>query len=132
MERLTKRGAISQRGIDNLMDYSDENQFGRNDAYYKLQHYEDLEENGKLVILPCKIGEVLYRIEYKGYLKDTCETDCYSCNIPCPYEGREYERIFEIVPWKMRSVGAIVHAMEKLGDTVFFSQEEAEAALNNI
>lgn len=43
MNRLTKRGAISQRDIDILMDYSDNNQFGRNDVYYKLQQYEDLD-----------------------------------------------------------------------------------------
>ena len=43
-ERLTVSGATSQRDIDRLMELSNENQFGRNEAYYKLQHYEDLEE----------------------------------------------------------------------------------------
>lgn len=43
-ERLTKHGAVTQRDIDKLLELSDENQFGRNEAYFKLQHYEDLEE----------------------------------------------------------------------------------------
>ena len=49
--RLTKTGAISQKDIDELMQYSNSNQFGRNDAYFKLQEYENLAEAGRLVIL---------------------------------------------------------------------------------
>ena len=51
-ERLTVSGATTQRDIDKLLELSNENQFGRNEAYYKLQHYEDLEEQGRMVILP--------------------------------------------------------------------------------
>lgn len=43
-KRLTVSGATSQRDINRLLELSNENQFGRNEAYYKLQHYEDLEE----------------------------------------------------------------------------------------
>ena len=48
MSRLTVRGATSQRDINRLLELSNDNQFGRNEAYYKLQHYEDLEEQGRL------------------------------------------------------------------------------------
>ena len=51
-ERLTVSGATTQRDIDKLLELSNENQFGRNEAYYKLQRYEDLEEQGRLIILP--------------------------------------------------------------------------------
>ena len=51
-ERLTVSGATTQRDIDKLLELSNENQFGRNEAYYKLQRYEDLEEEGRLIILP--------------------------------------------------------------------------------
>ena len=61
-ERLTVSGATTQKDIDRLMELSNENQFGRNEAYYKLQHYEDLEEQGKLIKLPCKIGDTVYGI----------------------------------------------------------------------
>ena len=40
-KRLTVSGATSQRDIDRLMELSNENQFGRNEAYYKLQCYEE-------------------------------------------------------------------------------------------
>ena len=43
-KRLTVSGATTQRDIDRLLELSNDNQFGRNEAYYKLQRYEDLEE----------------------------------------------------------------------------------------
>ena len=95
----------------------------------KLGELEDAEEQGLLIILPCKEGDTLYRIVDCGTRMDTCETDCYSCKKECPYEGREDERVFKIVPWKMESVSTIVLAMEQLGKTVFLSRKEAESAL---
>lgn len=95
----------------------------------ELQRYKDLEAQGRLLVLPCKVGDTVYRIVDRGYLKDTCETDCYSCDILCPYEGREYERVIEVVPWEMASIGVIVNAMEQLGKTVFLTYEEVDSAL---
>ena len=84
-----------------------------------------------LLRLPCNVASAvtMYRVVDCGTWMDTCETDCYSCKKDCPYEGREDERVFKIVPWKMESVSTIVLAMEQLGKTVFLTEEEAEAAL---
>ena len=41
MDRLTKSGVISQKDINKLLEPSNENQFGMNNAYYKLKEYED-------------------------------------------------------------------------------------------
>ena len=87
-ERLTVSGATSQRDIDKLLELSNENQFGRNEAYYKLQHYEDLEEQGRLVILPDgmnlrKLLDILTEYspgcpsEYN--LTNRCELSCFEC-----------------------------------------------------
>lgn len=48
-ERLTKQGAVTQKDIDKLLELSDENRFRRNEAYFKLQYYEDLEESKKAI-----------------------------------------------------------------------------------
>lgn len=66
MSRLTVRGATSQRDINRLFELSNDNQFGRNEAYYKLQHYEDLEEQGRLIELPCKVGDKMYSVHSAG------------------------------------------------------------------
>ena len=33
---------------------------GKTKAYYKLQEYEDLDEQGRLIKLPCKVGDDVY------------------------------------------------------------------------
>ena len=87
-ERLTVSGAITQRDIDKLLELSNENQFGRNEAYYKLQYYEDLEEQGRMVILPDgmnlrKLFDILDNYspgcpsDYK--LANRCELSCFEC-----------------------------------------------------
>ena len=87
-ERLTVSGATTQRDIDKLLELSNENQFGRNEAYYKLQHYEDLEKQGRLIILPegmnlRKLLEILdgnsssCPIDYN--LTNRCELSCFEC-----------------------------------------------------
>ena len=87
-ERLTVSGATTQRDIDKLLELSNENQFGRNEAYYKLQRYEDLEEQGRLVILPegmnlRKLLDILTDYspacpsEYN--LTNRCELSCFEC-----------------------------------------------------
>lgn len=40
-KRLTKSGVVSQKDINKLLEPSNENQFGMNNAYYKLKEYED-------------------------------------------------------------------------------------------
>lgn len=87
-ERLTVSGATTQRDIDRLLEVSNCNQFGRNGAYYKLQHYEDLEEQGRLIALPegvnfRKILETL-TVYSSGCPSDCdlvnhCELSCFEC-----------------------------------------------------
>ena len=61
--RLTVRGSVSQRDIDKLLDLTNENQFGRNEAYYKLQCYEDLEE---LLLKQYDKIAILVELDYKA------------------------------------------------------------------
>ena len=38
------------------------------DAFNKLAHYEDLEEQGRLICLPCKVGDTVYYINTQNRL----------------------------------------------------------------
>ena len=112
-ERLTVSGATTQRDIDRLLEVSNCNQFGRNGAYYKLQHYEDLEEGGKLIELPCKIGDTVYGIRrYKGRIVKS---------------GTVSEMFYN-------QYGELIIAIKNVcrgcwGKQIFATREEAEAAL---
>ena len=112
-ERLTVSGATTQRDIDRLLELSNENQFGRNEAYYKLQHYEDLEEQSRLIELPCKIGDTVYGIRR--------------------YQDRivKYETVSEMFyNQNMELIIAIKNVCRGCwGKQIFGTREEAEAAL---
>lgn len=65
--RFTKEGAVSSKDINELLDETNENQFGKSDVYYKLKHYEDLEQKGLLLELPCKLQDTVYGYSMKQH-----------------------------------------------------------------
>lgn len=65
--RFTKEGAVSSKDINELLDETNENQFGKSDVYYKLKHYEDLEQKGLLLELPCHINDTVYGYSMKQH-----------------------------------------------------------------
>ena len=78
----------------------------------KLKYYEDLEEQGRLLVLPCKVGDTVYEI-----IEET---------VP--------NRYFYINEWKVQdvSVKAVKYADEWESydyENLYFTREEAEAAL---
>ena len=61
MERLTNIGSNGEIWIT---DNDETRRLGRKEsAYKKLAEYEDLDEQGLLLRLPCKVGDTVYRIE---------------------------------------------------------------------
>ena len=128
-ERLTVSGATTQRDIDRLLEVSNCNQFGRNGAYYKLQHYEDLEEQSRLIELPCKIGDTVYVIPSKVN---------YELNILNHHEenNRVYEQtvhsiqMFSNYRYVLATCDGLCSILSDFyKETWFLTREEAEAAL---
>lgn len=87
-----KRCELSQEACEDYLKWED-------DCIKKLSEYETAEDEGRLVILPCKIGTIVYAIRqsWHGYVIDK----------------------------KRFSYGMI----GKVGRSVFFTCEEAEKAL---
>lgn len=82
-------------------------------AWSKLAHYEDLEEAGRLMVLPCKVGDTVYQILQKG--SGHWEEDKYI--LDDRGTPKIYERGFHLI------------LLNDIGKTVFLTREEAEAAL---
>lgn len=83
-----------------------------------LKKYEDLEEQGRLVILPCKVGDTLYRL------------------VPNLY--REYVEI-KIAQFVINKNGiyfitdkGVSWSADKIGKTVFLTKSEAEQKLKEM
>ena len=82
----------------------------------KLAHYEDLEEQGLLLKLPCKVGDTIYYVE-DGYVYDF-KVD----SIDVRKENGEY--IF--------CIGFMDYRVKDFGKTAFLTLEEAEAKLEEL
>ena len=85
-------------------------------AYFKLKDYEDLEEQGALMRLPCKIGASVYMVaqDCGGDTLDCMRGDCEGC--PYLYSFVE-ENSFDS------------YMCDDIGKTVFLTKEEAEEKL---
>lgn len=95
----------------------------KQDLIDRLAYYEDLEEQGRLIVLPCKLGDTVYAVEpdlcdLRG--NDTCNAFCDGWEFSCPdfHPGNTIrQRHFQI------------EDLRCFGETVFRSYDEAEAAL---
>ncbi len=112
MERLTIKGFnfttdFIKRDIDS---------WSIAQAMNKLQKYEDLEEQGLLLKLPCKVGDTVYRLSKIAsghWEEDKYIIDDYG-------EWKIYKKTF-----------SLLHICE-IGKTVFLTQSEAEEALKRM
>jgi hypothetical protein len=87
-------------------------------AIAKLAAYEDAEEQGLLLRLPCKVGDNIYIIEPYGIeeasitgISKADDIDCFCFEV---YIDPDYHEII---------------ALEEFNDTWFLTKEEAEAKL---
>jgi hypothetical protein len=89
-----------------------------NEAFEKLAEYEDLEEHGLLVRLPCKVGDTVYVIdEFSNYQIEENEIHGIKYKI-----RNNYNKIyFELNVRYMESTD--------IGETLFLTKQEAEQAL---
>lgn len=88
-------------------------------ALEKLKEYEEAEEQGRLVVLPCKVGDTLYFTHWF----DGFHTLTYSTPL-----SRKVRCISINNKVALHVKDGCIHASE-IGKTAFLTREEAEAAL---
>lgn len=96
----------------------------------KLADYEDLEEQGLLARLPCKVGDMVWDNDF-GY-PQPYEIKAYSYGYCDSYVESYVEE--ENVFYYENSNGSITGSfpMSEIGKTVFLTREEAEKKLEEI
>ena len=104
MERITGRNKKGDLLVNGKMVYAGE--------FYEiasiLEEYENLEEQGKLLILPCKPGDTIYLLVNDGVNK--------------PF----------IKEWKALTFMYCISLKNKIGKTVFLTEREAKEALEGM
>ena len=117
MERLTKKGFnfttdFIKRDIDS---------WSIAQCLKKLQEYEDAEEQGLLLRLPCRVGDTVFKLKKHNYCPvGICRKDisCSECRANTP---------FGIAEGKF-----MLKELKEIGRTVFLTQSEAEQKLKEM
>ena len=96
----------------------------------ELKSYKDLEEQGLLVRLPCKIGDTVWDNDF-GY-PESYEIKAFSYGYCDSYVEPDIED--EIIFYYENYSGSITGAfpMSEIGKTVFLTREEAEKKLKEM
>ena len=104
----------------------------------RLAYYEDMEEQGRLVVLPCEVGDRVYSkdgkyAEIEGFYVDkrsitaqvsfVCDYDCKYCAFNSWHTEYSGENSCD-GEW-----GTAVVSVDEIGKTVFLTREDAERAL---
>lgn len=98
------------------------------DVLEKLANYEDLEEQGRLISLPCKVGDTVYYFE-GGYYKNI--KDWKIVSIKVTEFNIKVNRSGKLLPLAMIANGTR-YPMSSIGKTVFLTKSEAEAKLKEL
>lgn len=128
MERLTERYDITPDGESDVWvkqhDYIS--------AARKLCDYEDLEEQGLLVRLPCKVGDMLW-YNILGYT-ESYEIKAFSYGYCDGYIEAGEEIRDEIIFYCENHTGSIIGSfpVSGIGKTVFLTREEAEKKMEEM
>ena len=116
MERLTERHC----GVAVI-----KNKSKLKEALEKLAAYEEAEEQGLLLRLPCKVGDTIYRINQ--YAKEPIIfMKVLRVRFGELYAGNKFLRIDAI---NDEDMGEFCYLQSEFGRNVFFAKEEAEQAL---
>ena len=98
-------------------------------GYDRLRELAEADKDDRVVVLPCKVGDVMYEI-YQAYTQCTpynaCPVDfeCEDCKESC-----DSRKTFVIRAIQPNSLPEVVRYIGKIGKTVFLTLEEAEKAL---
>lgn len=97
-------------------------------AYFKLKEYEDLEEQGLMLRLPCKIGDKIF-LDFAGFGKDVDKFTVKDFHLDCFKDGET--TLFCDYESNDRTLYGQIDAME-FGKTVFLTQDEADQKLKEM
>lgn len=86
-------------------------------SYDRLRELAEADKDGRLVVQPCKLGDVLYRASPSGVMVHRV--------VNVVYRGLTSR-------WYIDTIPNLPYASEELGKTTFLTREEAEKALKEV
>lgn len=94
----------------------------------QLKEYQQLEEQGRLIKLPCKVGDKIF-LDFAGFGKDIDKFTVKDFHLDCFEDGET--TLFCDYESNDRTFSGQIDVME-FGKTVFLTKSEAEAKLKEL
>lgn len=91
-------------------------------AYFKLKEYEDLEEQGRLIKLPCEVGDTVYAIIYDYEVEQYAIKESEIIEVQENINGIFFVSLINKPAFKFND----------FGKTVLLTKSEAEARLKEL
>lgn len=127
MDRLTFEGNFCDIAMCKEVRYGSFCEGGacsQRKVWERLKHYEDLQEQGRLVVLPCKVGDMVYHVQ--DFRQGVVEVGAV-LRVQSAMRVDETTTICMAVRYE--SGMNYYHLSDEIGKTVFLTREEAEVAL---
>lgn len=132
MERLTNGIEYCKLHCDfgksNECFFSNKDKCYERSIYNRLKDYEDAEEQGLLLRLPCKLGDIIYRVN-TGAKESVIKMRVLQVIYKQLHKDRIIIRINAI---NDNDMGESCYLLEDFGKTVFLTQAEAEKKLKEM
>lgn len=130
MKRLTTRTSMDGKAKLIVADGTLSDKLIEQIAIQRLAEYEDAEEQGLLVRLPCKVGDTVYRVirgkKGRGHIAPASVSGLHLGDTT---RNRRYQKEYEYLVLRVDG-GFCAHVNKKdIGKTVFLTREAAEKAL---
>lgn len=126
MERLTFEGNfcdIAQCGCVRGGSFCEAGYCSQRKVWERLKEYEDAEADGRMVVLPCKVGDTVWFADsIRGVYSARVRT--FFCGHPSSERGLDSDGGIQMI-----RTTECDFPFRKFGKTVFFTREEAEKAL---
>lgn len=125
MKRLTLKTEGGEGGYERISAGTTNQQL-----INKLAYYEDLEEKGRLIKLPCKIGESLWMIIMSGIKNKKAEWDIFEVICTGFSRYKSELKISTITKDKSKYKNKVL--LSDIGISIFLTKIEAEAKLKEL
>lgn len=128
MERLTKTYSDGTHGASDSLPCGENSYDYKNLLIEKLGKYEDLEEQDRLIKLPCKVGDKIF-LDFAGFGRDIDKLAVKDFHLDCFEDGET--TLFCDYESNDKALSGQIDVTE-FGKTVFLTKSEAEAKLKEL
>lgn len=100
-------------------------------VYFKLKEYEDLEEQGRLIKLPCKVGDTVWQIMVVGVQGKNIKYGIFKAVVTKISVDYQMNFLLSTITEDGERYRNEVTSTA-IGDTMFFTKSEAEAKMKEL